>query len=428
VTKLDDFDIVAAVGHNRGTMRSFDITSDGNVDIDLKNVVENPLINGIEIVTTGATTTTDGTGVLLRRSVDSSGSPTAAATTANTAMDWSTVRGAFLVNGTLYYGLKDGGLYSRTFNTSTAAVGSQRVVNLYDDPDTGQRIPFAIANVTGMFYDTATHRIYYTVFGDAKLYYRYFTPESEIVGADTFTANGNGVDFSKVAGMTLAGGKILYGSSSDGALRSVGFGEGKVTGSPAVASNDGSWTYRAISRAEQLSSGTFAEVLEQRAPETVSQGPARFPSHAVSFIRRHHHLSPAPSPAPWPHREPPRPALGLPRSGGSVLLPEAMPARRSLSVHGLNGRAFPGRPHRKVHPHRDGAPWTTREPPSEGTGAPGFSVSNELGGSQRPVKDDVVRSMSRTRRARPRTSTGSGSQDGASCGSRTPRRCCPGWR
>ena len=37
--------------------------------------------------------------------------------------------------------------------------------------------------MTGMFYDPATHRIYYTVSGDAHLFYRGFSPESEIVGA-----------------------------------------------------------------------------------------------------------------------------------------------------------------------------------------------------------------------------------------------------
>ena len=82
------------------------------------------------------------------------------------------------MNGTLFYGLGDGGLYSRTFNKTTGAVGAQQTVNLYDDPDDGGRIPFAIANLTGMFYDPAQHRLYYTVFNDSTLYYRYFTPES----------------------------------------------------------------------------------------------------------------------------------------------------------------------------------------------------------------------------------------------------------
>lgn len=243
---LNDFDIVATTGDRRGTMKAFTITSDGNVDIDFTKVVENPLVNGIEIVdpsvSGGGTTASP----LVRRPVDGSGSPTGAASTANAAIDWSTVRGAFLVNSTLYYGLGDGSLYARSFNAATGAVGTQRAVNLYDDPDTGQRIPFAIANLTGMFYDTELHRLYYSVFNDSRLYYRYFTPDSEVVGAQTFQANDGGVDFSTVSGMTLASGRILYGSSADGALRSVTFAGGAVTGTPTVVSNDGSWVSRAM--------------------------------------------------------------------------------------------------------------------------------------------------------------------------------------
>lgn len=245
-TVLDDFDIVAATGDRRGTMKAFSVTSDGNVDIDFTNVVENALVNGIEIVDPSVGGGVIAPAPLVRRPVDGSGSPTAPATNANTAFDWSTVRGAFLVNSTVYYGLGDGRLYARTFDGSTGAVGSQRAINLYDDPDTGERIPFAIANLTGMFYDTTLHRLYYTVFNDSRLYYRYFTPESEVVGAQTFEADNGGVDFSKVSGMTLASGRILYGSSVDGALRSVPFAGGGVTGSPTVVSDDGSWTSRGM--------------------------------------------------------------------------------------------------------------------------------------------------------------------------------------
>ncbi|MGI8522345.1 MAG: hypothetical protein ACR2K3_03400, partial [Nocardioides sp.] len=117
---------------------------------------------------------------------------------------------------------------------------------LYDDPDTGQRIPFAIANMTGMFYDPDTHRIYYTLFGDSRLFYRYFTPESDVVGALTFQADTNGVSFASAAGLTLASGRLLYGSSADGSLRSVAFSGARVTGSPSVVSSDGTWQYRAI--------------------------------------------------------------------------------------------------------------------------------------------------------------------------------------
>jgi hypothetical protein len=247
VTELSHFDIVAAAGNRTGTMRAFTITSDGDgVDVDLRNITENALINGIEIIDNDAGGGGSTSGALLRRPVDANGAPTDVATTANTSLDWSGVRGAFLVNGTLYYGLGDGAFYKRTFNAATGATGAQQTVNLYDDPETGERIPFAIANLTGAFYDPQTHRIYYTVFGDSRLFYRYFTPESSVVGAQTFQADAGGVSFGTVSGMTLAGGRILYGSSADGALRSAPFSGGRVTGGASVVSNDGSWRYRAI--------------------------------------------------------------------------------------------------------------------------------------------------------------------------------------
>ncbi len=80
---------------------------------------------------------------------NATGAPTGAPSTANTALDWSTVRGAFLLNGTVYYGLSNGSFYARTFTRTTGATGAQRTVNLRDDPETGTRIPFAIAGVTG---------------------------------------------------------------------------------------------------------------------------------------------------------------------------------------------------------------------------------------------------------------------------------------
>ena len=84
--------------------------------------------------------------------------------------------------------------------------------------------------MTGVFYDPSLHRIYYTVSGDSRLYYRYFTPESEVVGAQTFQADAGGINFSTAAGLTLASGRILYGSSADGSLRSAPFSGGRVTG------------------------------------------------------------------------------------------------------------------------------------------------------------------------------------------------------
>jgi hypothetical protein len=96
-----------------------------------------------------------------------------------------------------------------------------------------------------MFYDTSLHRLYYTLFNDSQLYYRYFTPESLVVGAETFVGDNGGVDLSTVSGMTLVGGRVYYGSS-DGSLRSAAFSGGAITGAPSVVSNDGSWQSRAL--------------------------------------------------------------------------------------------------------------------------------------------------------------------------------------
>jgi len=243
---LDHFDIDAQAGHDRGTMRQFPITSDGTVDIDFRHVKQNPTIDGIEIIDATTNGPTSVPGALLRRPLGSDATPVGPAATANTSIDWAQVRGAFYLNGTLFYGLPDGGLYTRTFDPATGELGAQQTVDLNDDPDTGQRIPFAITDLTGMFYDTTTHRIYYTVSGDNRLYYRYFTPESKVVGAQTFVGTSNGVDFGAVAGMTLAGSRILYGSATDGSLRSVPFANGAVTGSPSVVSSDGSWNDSAL--------------------------------------------------------------------------------------------------------------------------------------------------------------------------------------
>jgi len=47
---IDDYDIYAEVGHDVGVMKSFEVTSDGNLDIDLRRVKQQPKISGIEII------------------------------------------------------------------------------------------------------------------------------------------------------------------------------------------------------------------------------------------------------------------------------------------------------------------------------------------------------------------------------------------
>jgi hypothetical protein len=186
-----------------------------------------------------------GAGGYVKRAVDATGAPIAPATTVDSATDWSQLRGAFEINGALYYGMSDNAVYKRSFDEQTGELGAPWPLDLHDDPDDGGRIPWPIAAMTGMFYDPDTHHIYYTVAGDARLFAVGFSPESEIVGALPVAADAGSVSFANAAGLTLADGRIFYGST-DGTLRSVPFAGGRVTGAPSVVSTDGSWTFRGL--------------------------------------------------------------------------------------------------------------------------------------------------------------------------------------
>lgn len=170
-------------------------------------------------------------GALTRRSFDgaTAGAPAAVAT----GVDWSTARGAFMVSGRLYTGNADGSLTVRDFDGATAGFSSPIALNGLTSTQ------FPISRITGMFFSNG--RIYYTVSGgDTRLYYRYFTPESGVVGADTFVASGatDGRNWSTVNGLTMASGRLYYATTT-GTLSAVDFTDGLPTGSATVLSGPG---------------------------------------------------------------------------------------------------------------------------------------------------------------------------------------------
>ncbi|MDI1463271.1 malectin domain-containing carbohydrate-binding protein [Catellatospora sp. KI3] len=243
-TVLANLDLSGSAGHDVGTMRSFTVVSDGSVDLDFGHVVENPLINGIEIVKTGPPPAGNADDVLVR-SYD--GATTVGATSAVANPDstaWSTVRGGFWVGGTLFYGM-NGALWRRTFNGT--AFGTATLVDPYHDAywdtvdnDSGQTYAGStvnfyaeIPNVTAMLYTAG--RVYYTLAGSNELYWRWFTPDSGVVGADKFTVAG-------VGGMADAGGLLLSGTTlykvnrSTGDLSSTAWAGGVPSGSFTVRS------------------------------------------------------------------------------------------------------------------------------------------------------------------------------------------------
>lgn len=224
---LSQLDLVAEAGHGVGTMRSFPVTSDGSVDVTLDHEVENPLLNGIEIVRTDAAPAAAADS-LRRRSFDGA-SPGQTRSAPSGGIDWSGVRGAFMINGTLYTALSDGTLTKRSFDGSTYGT-----VSAVDTAD--QIVPLTdwqsdIRNATGMFFDGG--RIYYTLSGSATLYYRYFSPQSDVVGAKRLVASGSvsGVDFGSVRGMFVSPSRLYWGQS-DGSLHSIAWSQTGASGVP----------------------------------------------------------------------------------------------------------------------------------------------------------------------------------------------------
>jgi len=174
-----------------------------------------------------AGTTLDPSGISRRTYSD--GSVGASQAVPNGGIDWNTVRGAFMLNGQLYLARNDGSFTRRSFDGS--AYGDPVAVNTSDLIVTLTAWHTELQTVTGMFYDSG--RIYYTMSGSSSLFYRYFTPQSDVVGAQRYVASGNvsGIDFSQVRGMFSTGSK-LYWATPDARLHRIDWAQGAQSGTP----------------------------------------------------------------------------------------------------------------------------------------------------------------------------------------------------
>lgn len=171
-----------------------------------------------------------GGGLTKRAATASSFSAPAAASTG--PVDWSGVKGSFMLNGTLYLAKSDGSFVRRTFDGSS--FGGEVPVNTHDllAPLTAWQDD--IRSMTSLFYDSG--RIYFTRAGSNTLYYRYFTPESDVVGAQRQVASAGvaGVDLSQTTGAFLADDRLYFTKGSD--LLRAGWQAGPISGAPVAGS------------------------------------------------------------------------------------------------------------------------------------------------------------------------------------------------
>jgi len=234
-TVASGFDAAAAVGYNTGLTLAAPVTSDGAVDIEFIGQVAEPAVFGIEIVLAdgGPGGTAPG---IAKRSYDGAtlGPPEPVGGADGTA--WHNLRGAFLVDDVLFYGLSDGSFWRRSFDGS--ALGPPERLTPDSDPDwdgvptgsgtsTYSGVPTtgfatAMATMRAMYY--ADGRVFYTRAGSNSLFWRWFNPENGLAGSREFTVPGSGTtaslnNLSNTSGLLfLSGGFVYWVRAADGHL------------------------------------------------------------------------------------------------------------------------------------------------------------------------------------------------------------------
>ena len=170
-----------------------------------------------------------GSGGIQRRATTDGSTFAASQPVPASGLSTDSIRGSFMLNGWLYIAWSNGTFDRRTFDG--ASFGTPVAVDTASELTPLTDWSSDITSMTGLFYDSG--RIYFTRSGSSTLFYRYFTPESDVVGAQRLTASTNvtGIDFSQVRGMFTAGDK-LYWAMSNGDLRRLGWAQGDQSGRP----------------------------------------------------------------------------------------------------------------------------------------------------------------------------------------------------
>ncbi len=244
-TVLEDWDLVARYGDQVGAMEDFDVVSDGTINIDFGHVAENSLVNGIEIIRQG--TGGGGGGGLTaaddiqRRYTD--GTTVGPNVVMTPTASWSLNRGAFLVDNTLYTGAADGTFARRTVTGTVSGVtfGALTTIPMYGSTFAGE-----IPNLTGIVYSQG--RIYYTLYGRGELFWRWFSPQSHVVGAVPYLVDGNIGDLApdRVQGMFLSGTSLYAADRVTGDLVRVSLSGTTVTGSATTVDTTNDWQARGM--------------------------------------------------------------------------------------------------------------------------------------------------------------------------------------
>ncbi|MBV9486701.1 MAG: PKD domain-containing protein [Frankiaceae bacterium] len=180
---------------------------------------------------------------------DGSGTPSTP-TSVGGAENFTSVRGVFEIGNTIYYGSTDGNFYQRHYDGRT--FGAPTAIDPYDDPvwstvATGSGQTYRglkptfyseLSSLTSMFYWNG--RVYYTLSGRSGMFWRWFEPDSGVMGADEFTVS-DGLNWSHTAGAFLDGSTLYFADSSSHNLFKIPFVNGQATGTSTLANSDINW-------------------------------------------------------------------------------------------------------------------------------------------------------------------------------------------
>ena len=203
-------------------------------------------------------------------------------------MDWTNVRGAVMVGRSLFYGLMTGTntgcLYKRSFDGTS--FGDPVLLNPYRDPLwntvlTGSgpatqtytgvlptwytSTTAGITQTTGMFYWKG--RLYYTKTGNTNLFWRWFVPDSGIVGPVENTlsaAAAPGFTWNNAKGMFLDGSNLYVVNATDGSLNRLSFVNGTTSRHVHRGEQQGHRRYRLARPGALLELGASERLADRR--------------------------------------------------------------------------------------------------------------------------------------------------------------------
>ena len=208
-----NIDLAKTYGQNVAHMMSFTRTSDGSVDITFVHQVENPLVDGIEIINNDVTPGPGiGADVVRRQFVDGTTATPTNPATIPSSETWATprvvLRGRHAV---LRLGRRHPARRSfagTTFGPSTNRRPLRQQLHRGPAEHHRHRVPDG--------------RIYYTLANDNNLYWRWFTTESQIVGSlRNVVGIGSATSPNRVADTFASGTTLYFAEKTDGHLYSA---------------------------------------------------------------------------------------------------------------------------------------------------------------------------------------------------------------